>query len=156
MTSNTDLNTKSKHPDKKITTTLHILTTNKTLKSERRNQNLEESPRVRTEELPDLRVLRENLASPRSVRFVGVWPKEVSGHYTLVSLFTSLHYDCLRVALAPRRCSGGICLSWGLLQDQIGCGLMRRKKGILIQEARCRFRNRQRLKKTKNGNEGDS
>lgn len=35
VTSNTDLNTKSKHPDKKITTTLHILTTNKTLKSER-------------------------------------------------------------------------------------------------------------------------
>lgn len=55
---------------------------------------LEESPGVRTEELLYLRVLREDLTAPRSVRLICIRPKKVSSHHSLLfclSLSPSSH-----------------------------------------------------------------
>jgi hypothetical protein len=51
-----------------------------------RSRHLEEGPRIRAEELLDLRVLGQDLPAARRVRLVRVRAEEVRGHHPFLSL----------------------------------------------------------------------
>ena len=68
-----------------------------------RSRHLEEGPRIRAEELLDLRVLGQDLPAARRVRLVRVRPEEVRRHHPFVRLHPRAHCS---LPLAPRMGGG--------------------------------------------------